>query len=86
MKDHERDELRKTILEFLSRGRVCWTDLKKRVLGSCKSFATDCTFSRQISYLEEARCVRKLGAKGSRAPYEITDKGRRLLAALQSEN
>ena len=83
MKDHERDELRKTILELLSRGRVCWTDLKKRVLGSCKSFATDCTFSHQISCLESAGYIKKLGPKGSRTPWEITDRGKRLLAALE---
>jgi DNA-binding HxlR family transcriptional regulator len=83
LKDHERDELRKTILELLSRGRVCWTDLKKRVLGSCKPFATDCTFSHQMIYLERVGCIRKLGTKGTRTPYEMTDKGERLLAVLE---
>lgn len=83
MKDQERDELRKTVLGLLLKGRVCWTDLKKKVLGSCKSFATDCTFSHEMVYLERSGCIRKLGKKGSRAPYELTDKGRRLLTWLE---
>ena len=83
MKDQERDDLLKTMLGLLANGRVCWMDLKKKVLGSCKPFATDCTFSRQMRYLERAGHIKKLGEKRTRAPYEITDKGRRLLAALQ---
>lgn len=85
MKDQERDELLKTMLGLLAKGRVCWTDLKKKVLGSCQPYATDCTYSRQMRYLERAGYIRKLGAKGTRAPYEIMPKGKRLLAALQSE-
>jgi DNA-binding HxlR family transcriptional regulator len=81
--DEETDELRRTILGFLLRGRVSWTDLKKKVLGSCKPFATDCTFSHQMIYLEKVGCIRKLGTKGTRTPYETTDKGKRLLAVLE---
>lgn len=83
MKDQERDLLRKTILELLMKGRVCWTDLKKKVLGSCQPFATDRTFSHQIRYLEKAGYIEKLGEKGTRAPYEITEKGKRLLSLFE---
>jgi DNA-binding HxlR family transcriptional regulator len=78
LKDQEKDQLRRTILESLSKGRVCWTDLKKKVLGSCQPFATDRTFSHQMNYLERAGYIKKLGNKGSRFPYEITEKGKQL--------
>ena len=83
MKDPERDQLRKTILELLMKGRVCWTDLKKKVLGSRQPFATDRTFSHQMKYLEKAGYIKKLGEKGTRAPYEITQKGKRLLSLFE---
>ena len=83
MKDPERDQLRKTILELLMKGRVCWTDLKKKVLGSCQPFATDRTFSHQMRYLEKTGYIKKLGEKGTRAPYEITEKGKRLLSLFE---
>lgn len=83
MKDQERDMMRKIILELLVKGRVCWTDLKKKVLGSCRSFATDRTFTHQMRYLEKAGYIKKLGMKGTRAPYEITAKGRQLLTLFE---
>jgi DNA-binding HxlR family transcriptional regulator len=83
MKDAERDQLRKTILEFLMKGRVCWTDLKKKVLGSCKSSATDRTFHSQMEYLEKAGYIKKFGEKGTRTPYEITEKGKKLLTLFE---
>jgi len=83
LKDRERDLLRKNILELLSKGKVCWTDLKKKVLGSCQPFATDRTFSHQMEYLEKAGYVRKVGEKGTRAPYEITEKGKQLLTLFE---
>jgi len=83
MKDVEKDALRKTILQFLMKGRVCWTDLKKKVLGTCQPFATDRAFSKQIEYLERVGYIRKLGEKGTKTPYEITDKGKRLLTLFE---
>ena len=80
MKDHERDQLRKTILELLLKGGFSWTVLKKRVLGSCQPFATNGAFSRQMKYLEGEGYVKKLGEKGSRTQYEITEKGKLLLS------
>jgi hypothetical protein len=84
VKDWERDVLRRTILELLADNRVCWTDLKKKVLGSCYPFATDNTFKHQMNYLLRANYIIKLGEKGARAPYEITQRGRLQLSLLKN--
>ena len=83
MKDAERDQLRKTILQLLMKGRVCWTDLKKKILGACYPFATDSTFKHQMNYLLRVGYVKKLGEKGTRAPYEITERGKIQLSLLE---
>jgi len=50
---------------------VHWTDLKKRVLGSCHPFATDATFASQMQYLLSIGLVERK----SRGIYRITEKG-----------
>lgn len=84
MRNQYRDSMRCVILELLNEGKICWTDLKKQVLGSCQPFATDSTFVHQVKYLESERYVDKLGKRGSRAPYVITEKGKQLLGILKS--
>jgi len=72
------------ILELLEKGRVCWTDLKKKVLGSCRPFATDSSFSHEMSYLTSVGYIRKMGPKGKRVPYEITEYGKAQLNLLRN--
>jgi len=83
MNDQQRDTLRKTILETLMKKRTGWTDLKKKVLGSCHPFATDRTFTNQMKYLEMRGYIKKLGEKRSLAPYEITEKGKVQLSLFE---
>jgi DNA-binding PadR family transcriptional regulator len=79
MKDRERDLLRKTILEMLSKGHVHYTDLGKKVTATCYSFATTNTFKRQLRYLLDNAYVRRV----SRGVYQITLKGKSYLALLE---
>ncbi len=78
MKDRERDVLRKTILEVLSKGHVHYTDLEKKVTATCYSFATTNTFKRQLRYLLDNSYVQKV----TRGVYRITPKGQNFLVLL----
>ena len=78
MKDRERDLLRKTILEMLTKGHVHFTDLEKKVTATCYSFATTNTFKRQLRYLLDNGYIKRV----SRGVYEITLKGRNYLVLL----
>ncbi len=78
MKDRERDVLRKTILEVLSKGHVHYTDLEKKVTATCYSFATTNTFKRQLNYLLDNSYIQRV----ARGIYQITPKGRDYLALL----
>lgn len=83
MKDQERDLMRKIILSALSRGRIGWTDLKKMALGSCYPFATDSTFAHQMRYLLDVGYIKKVGKKGTRSPYEMTERGKLQLSLFE---
>jgi len=78
MKDEQRDLMRKIILEMVQKGHVHWTDLKKKVLGSCHPFATDCTFANQLRYLR----MRGFIQRQARGVYLITSKGEQYLQIM----
>jgi len=55
--------MQKMTLNLLEKGKVCWTDSKKKVLGSCRAFATDRRFSHEMSYLNSVGYIRKRALK-----------------------
>ena len=80
MKDRERDVLRKNILELLTKGCVHYTDLEKKVCGTCLPFATTNTFKSQLHYLLSNTYIIRI----SRGIYQITSKGQKYLVLLAS--
>lgn len=78
MKDEEQDLMRKIILEMVKKGHVHWTDLKKKVLGSCHPFATDATFSSQMRYLLHKGFIQR----EARGIYCITQAGEKYLEIM----
>jgi DNA-binding PadR family transcriptional regulator len=80
MKDRERDILRRTILEILSKGCVHYTVLEKKMCNSCHSFATTNTFRSQLEYLLLNSYVMRV----ARGLYQISPKGKSYLAILTS--
>ena len=79
MKDHERDILRKTILEFIERGHVHYTDIEKKAVATCLRFATSNTVRKQLyHYLLPNGYIERV----SRGIYKITQKGEKLLEIL----
>jgi len=72
MRGHERDVLRKTILELFKEGRVHYTDIEKKAVATCLSFATSNTVRKQFyRYLLINGYVERV----SRGVYKITQKG-----------
>jgi len=78
MKDRERDILRKTILKLLSKGRVRYTALEKKMCASGYSFATTNTFKSHLRYLLNNNYITRI----ARGVYQITPEGEKLLAVL----
>ena len=79
MKDHERDELRKTILEIIKKGHVHYTDIEKKAVATCLCFSTSNTIRKQFyHYLLPNGYVERV----SRGVYKITPKGEKLLEIL----
>jgi len=76
----KRDILRKTILELLTKGTVHYTDLDKKVCGSCHSFATTNTFKSQLHYLLSNKYVNRV----ARGVYQITSRDKNYLFLLTS--
>jgi predicted transcriptional regulator len=77
--DQDRDILRKTILELISRGHVRFTAIEKRCVASCLPFATSHTFRHQFyGYLLTEGYVKRV----SRGVYALTEKGENLLLVL----
>jgi predicted transcriptional regulator len=70
--------MRKLILEMVDKGHIHWTDLKKKILGTCYAFATDATFAAQIRYLLNVGMIHK----ESRGIYVISDKGQQYLKIM----
>jgi DNA-binding PadR family transcriptional regulator len=78
VKAEERDQMCKVILELVSRGYVHWSDLHKKVLGSCHPFATPATFASQLRYLLQKGFIER----ESRGVYQITETGKKYLEII----
>jgi len=79
LKDQERDILRRTILALIKKGHVHYTDIEKRAVATCLSFATTNTFRKQFyHYLLLNGYVGRV----SRGVYKITERGEKLLEVL----
>jgi len=77
----EQDRLARIILSCLQkRGRICRTDLLKLTMQEC---GTPRKFDSIFQYLKRCGWVEKLGPPKSRAPYQITEKGRKILELLK---
>jgi len=80
MKDPERDQLRKAILQFIKKGYVHYTAIEKKTVATGLSFATSNTFKKQFyDYLLPNGYVERV----SRGVYKITEKGEKLLEILK---
>jgi len=79
MKDLGGDILRKTILQFIQKGYVHYTDTEKKTVATCLRFATSNTFKKQFyGYLVPNGYIQRV----SRGIYRITLKGDKLLEIL----
>jgi predicted transcriptional regulator len=77
--DHERDVLRKIILEIIKKGHVHYTDMEKTAVATSMCFATSNTIRKQFyHYLLPNGYVERI----SRGAYKITEKGEKLLEIL----
>lgn len=74
----EQDLLDKMILETLSKGHIHWTDLEKRVIATCRSFATRGRFDNRLRYLLKKGYVKRV----SRGIYKVTEGGRKYMDVL----
>jgi predicted transcriptional regulator len=75
----ERMNLAKTVLKELSHQPLCRTELEQRTV---RKAGTHATFEGIFRYLTEGGYVQKSGQK-HRANYIITEKGTKLLEAIQ---
>ena len=76
---YERLRLAKTVLKELSRQSLCRTELEKKTV---RRFGTHASFEGIFRYLVRNGYVQKSEQK-HRAPYVITEKGRKLLEGLE---
>ena len=74
----EQDLLDKMILETLSKGHIHWTDLEKRVIATCRAFATRGRFDNRLRYLLKKGYVKRV----SRGIYKVTEGGRKYMDVL----
>ena len=75
----ERMNLAKTVLKELSREPLCRTELEQRTV---RRIGTHATFDGIIRYLVQCGYVQKAEPK-HRANYTITERGTKLLEAIQ---
>ena len=75
----ERLRLAKTVLKELSKQSLCRTELEKKTV---RRFGTHASFEGMFRYLVRNGYVQKSEQK-HRAPYVITEKGRKLLEGLE---
>ncbi len=75
----ERMHLAKTVLHELSRQPLCRTELEQRTV---RKTGTHATFESIFRYLTQGGYVQK-SAQKHRANYQITEKGVKLLEAIQ---
>jgi len=79
MKDCEKGVLCNAILELVKKGRVHYTDIEKKAVATCLSFATSNTVRKQFyHYLLLKGYVERV----SRGVYKITSRGEKLLEIL----
>ena len=79
MKDVERNVLRKTILKLVKKGHGHYTDIEKKAVATCLSFATSNTIRKQFyHYLLQNGYLERV----NRGVYKITQKGEKLLEIL----
>jgi len=71
----------KAILKVLTRGNYCWSDLERRVIQVCP---THTVFTRTMRFLLRSGLIEKVGEKGTRTPYKITEKGLKQLEIWES--
>jgi len=77
----EQDHLARIILSCLEkRGRICRTDLLKLTLRQC---GTPAKFESLFEYLRRKGFIEKLGEPRTRAPYRITEKGKKFLEVME---
>jgi predicted transcriptional regulator len=73
------DVLHETILELVKKGHVHYTDIEKKAVATCLSFATTNTIRKQFyHHLFENGYVERV----ARGVYKITPKGEKLLEIL----
>jgi len=68
----------KLILETLVKGKIHWSDLCRRVLGTHQPYATPSRFQSRMKYLLARKHIERV-VKGV---YQIADSGKRYLESL----
>ena len=80
---NERLRLARAVLRELNRQPLGRTNLEKKIVRRLDVHATHATFEGIFQYLVKSGYVQKSGPR-HRAPYRITEKGKKLLEGLQS--
>ena len=76
--DMKREILRKTILELLTKDKMHYTYLEKKICATCLPFSTTNTFKSQLQYLLSNSYIIRV----SRGIYQITARGKKYLELL----
>ena len=74
----EQDHMDKIILSMLKKGHVHWTELEKKVLTTCHSFATRTRFDNRLRYLLKKGYIERV----SRGIYRITESGEKYMEII----
>ena len=74
----EQDLMDKIILKMLKKGHVHWTDLEKKVLTTCHSFATRTRFDNRLRYPLKKGYIERI----SRGIYRITESGEKYMEII----
>jgi len=68
----------KIILKTLKKGGVHWTDMEKKVLGTCHPSATRTRFDNRLRYLLKKGYIDRV----SRGIYQITESGEKYMEII----
>ena len=74
----EQDIMDKIILKTLKRGRVRWTELEKKVLGTWHPSATRTRFDNRLRYLLKKGYIERV----RRGIYRITENGEKYMEII----
>ena len=74
----EQDHMDKIILSMLKKGHVHWTELEKKVLTTCHSFATRTRFDNRLRYLLKKGYIERV----CRGIYQITESGEKYMEII----